>query len=76
MIKLDVLGVRMQSAMAYAVAEIKRTTGESIDMDGAPLDDEPTFELSRSTHTLGCFQTGSPGQRERSESSNPRSWMT
>lgn len=27
LLKLDVLGVRMQSAMAYAVAEIRRTTG-------------------------------------------------
>jgi error-prone DNA polymerase len=64
MIKLDVLGVRMQSAMAYAVAEIRRTTGEEIDLEAAPLDDEPTFELIRSTYTLGCFQIESPGQRE------------
>ncbi|WP_081737024.1 DNA polymerase III subunit alpha [Arthrobacter sp. MA-N2] len=64
MIKLDVLGVRMQSAMAYAVAEIRRTTGETIDLEAVPLDDEPTFELIRSTHTLGCFQIESPGQRE------------
>ena len=28
MIKLDVLGVRMQSAMAHALAEIERTTAE------------------------------------------------
>ena len=26
-----------------------------------PLDDEATFELIRSTHTLGCFQIESPG---------------
>ncbi|MGO4384280.1 DNA polymerase III subunit alpha [Specibacter sp. RAF43] len=64
LIKLDVLGVRMQSAMAYAVAEVRRTTGEDIDLDAVPLDDEPTFELIRSTHTLGCFQIESPGQRE------------
>src|SRR4029079_6833653 len=29
-----------------------------------PFDDEPTFELIRSTRTLGCFQIESPGQRE------------
>ena len=29
-----------------------------------PLDDEATFRLIRTTHTLGCFQIESPGQRE------------
>lgn len=64
LIKLDVLGVRMQSAMAYAITEIQRTTGKAVDLEAVPLDDEPTFELIRSTQTLGCFQIESPGQRE------------
>ncbi|HKU12508.1 MAG TPA: DNA polymerase III subunit alpha [Sinomonas sp.] len=64
MLKLDVLGVRMQSSMAFAVREIERIDGTSVDLDAVPLDDEPTFELIRSTHTLGCFQIESPGQRE------------
>lgn len=84
LIKLDVLGVRMQSAIAYTLEEIARlhpskeqaaragghaddsyidATGV-IDLARVPLDDEPTFELIRSTHTLGCFQIESPGQRE------------
>jgi error-prone DNA polymerase len=90
MLKLDVLGVRMQSAMAFAVREVIRLhpskkevvaagnhgpgpqgTGPDyiadnghIDLNAVPLDDEATFELIRSTHTLGCFQIESPGQRE------------
>ena len=67
LLKLDVLGIRMQSAMAYAVGEIARTTGESVDLDDrsqVPLDDEATFAMIRTTHTLGCFQIESPGQRE------------
>ncbi|GAB5079000.1 DNA polymerase III subunit alpha [Arthrobacter sp. AD-310] len=90
MLKLDVLGVRMQSAMAFAVREIIRihpgrdevvTAGNHapgpdgsgpdyiadnglIDLNAVPLDDEATYELIRSTHTLGCFQIESPGQRE------------
>ena len=32
-IKLDVLGVRMQSAMAHTLTEISRTTGERVDID-------------------------------------------
>ncbi len=90
MLKLDVLGVRMQSAITYALEEITRIHPDAasvakagghragvpgqipdyigptgaIDLALVPLDDEPTFELIRSTHTLGCFQIESPGQRE------------
>ncbi|KAD3720606.1 DNA polymerase III subunit alpha [Arthrobacter yangruifuii] len=90
MLKLDVLGVRMQSAMAFAVREVVRVHSSRedviaagrhragpqtpdpefieadgrINLDAVPFDDEPTYELIRSTHTLGCFQIESPGQRE------------
>jgi error-prone DNA polymerase len=64
LIKLDVLGVRMQSAMAYTVAEVERTRGERVDIDAVGCADEPTFEMIRSARTLGCFQIESPGQRE------------
>src|SRR5690606_23836205 len=67
LLKLDVLGIRMQSAMAHAVAEIERTTGERIDLDDqeqVPFDDEATYAMIRTTRTLGCFQIESPGQRE------------
>jgi len=64
LIKLDILGVRMQSAMAHAVTEHRRLTGETIDLDRVPLDDPATFELIRSTRTLGIFQLESPGQME------------
>jgi error-prone DNA polymerase len=63
-LKLDVLGVRMLSSMRHALDEIARTTGEKVDLERIPLDDEPTFELIRSSDTLGCFQIESPGQRE------------
>ena len=67
LLKLDILGIRMQSAMAHAVDEVRRVDGESIDLDDrtqVPLDDETTFRMIRTTHTLGCFQIESPGQRE------------
>ncbi|MDP4014829.1 MAG: DNA polymerase III subunit alpha [Candidatus Nanopelagicales bacterium] len=72
-LKLDVLGIRMQSAMAHSVNEIARIGGGApggadtrrrIDIDAIPRDDETTFELIRSARTLGCFQIESPGQRE------------
>ncbi|MCU1592630.1 MAG: polymerase subunit alpha [Frankiales bacterium] len=64
LLKLDLLGIRMQSAMAYAQAEVLRVDGETIDVDTVPRDDERTFELIQSTKTLGVFQIESPGQRE------------
>jgi error-prone DNA polymerase len=64
LLKLDVLGIRMQSAMAHAVDEVARVDGEAVDIDTVPRDDPRTFELIQSTRTLGCFQIESPGQRE------------
>ena len=64
LLKLDILGVRMQSTIAHAVHEIKRVEEIDLDIDAVPLDDEPTYNLIQSTHTLGIFQVESPGQRE------------
>src|SRR6476619_5645834 len=64
LLKLDLLGIRMQSAIAHAIGEVARVDGETVDIDAVPRDDEPTFELIRSTRTLGMFQIESPGQRE------------
>jgi error-prone DNA polymerase len=71
-IKLDVLGVRMQSAMAHTLAEIERTTAERIDIDAMPRDDEPTYAMIGRSDTLGCFQIESPGQRELVKKMAPR----
>ncbi len=62
LLKLDVLGVRMQSAMAHAVTEIRRTTGRQIDLDNpdhVPLDDQFAFALIQDSDTVGMFQLDS-----------------
>ncbi|PCG84781.1 DNA polymerase III subunit alpha [Streptomyces sp. WZ.A104] len=64
LLKLDVLGVRMQSAMAHAVAELKRASGTDVDLDAVPPGDPETYRLIRTAETLGCFQIESPGQRD------------
>ncbi|WP_148614681.1 DNA polymerase III subunit alpha [Nocardioides rubriscoriae] len=67
LLKLDVLGIRMQSAMAHAVAEVRRVDGVELDLDDeaqVPFDDPATYSLISSAHTLGVFQIESPGQRE------------
>ncbi len=67
LLKLDVLGIRMQSSMAHALAEIERVDGRRIDLEDeaqVPLDDPATFAMISSSKTLGVFQIESPGQRE------------
>ncbi len=64
LLKLDVLGIRMQSAMQHAIGEVERVDGVRVDVDAVPRDDPGTFALVQSTKTLGCFQIESPGQRE------------
>ena len=73
-LKLDVLGVRMLSAMRHGLDEIARTEHEKVDLDEIPKDDEPTFELIRASDTLGCFQIESPGQRELLQKLQPTRW--
>ncbi len=67
LLKLDVLGIRMQSSMAHAVHEIERIEGHHIDLDDevqVPFDDPTTYSMISSAKTLGVFQIESPGQRE------------
>lgn len=67
LLKLDILGVRMQSAMAHALSEIHRTDapGPAPDLDAlAPFDDAQVYEMIAHRATVGCFQIESPGQRE------------
>src|SRR5437763_316894 len=53
LLKLDLLGIRMQSSIAHALEEIDRVDGERIDIDAVPRDDPETFRLIQSTRTLG-----------------------
>ncbi|MEV4800651.1 DNA polymerase III subunit alpha [Nonomuraea sp. NPDC049421] len=83
LLKLDVLGVRMQSALAYALSEVKRVDGievkldtqhgdEQPDVQYVPHDDQETYDMICASRTLGCFQIESPGQRELVAKLEPR----
>ncbi len=71
-LKLDVLGIRMQSAMAHAITEIRRVDEVDVDLENLPFDDQDTFDLIGKAKTLGCFQIESPGQRELIGKFGPR----
>ena len=67
LLKLDVLGIRMQSSMAHAVELIRGTTGVEVDLDDQQqvrFADDDTYRMISAAKTLGVFQIESPGQRE------------
>ena len=67
LLKLDVLGIRMQSSMAHAVELIRGTTGVEVDLDDQQqvrFTDDDTYRMISAAKTLGVFQIESPGQRE------------
>jgi error-prone DNA polymerase len=74
LVKLDVLGVRMLSAMAHARDEIARERGAAPDLDAVTHDDEVAYKLMRTSRTIGCFQIESPGQRDLLARLQPQSF--
>ncbi|MFP5416679.1 MAG: OB-fold nucleic acid binding domain-containing protein, partial [Actinomycetes bacterium] len=75
LLKLDILGIRMQSSMAHALDEIERVEGTRIDLEAlAPFEDVDTYAMISRTETIGCFQIESPGQRELVGKFGPRTF--
>lgn len=63
LVKTDILSLRMLGALSEAEDLIKmRNPG--FDASAIPLDDSETYELLRSTRSVGCFQLESPGMRQ------------
>ena len=70
--KLDLLGLRMHSALFEAGELASSRTGEEIDPYNLPLDDKETYALIRSGNNAGMFQLESPGQLHLSRRLKPR----
>jgi len=79
LLKLDVLGVRMKSAMAHAVAEIRRTTGRQLDLDSPAHVDlaDPTPPTSSAAATCWAASRSSrPASRTSSPACSPATCRT
>ena len=70
--KLDLLGLRMHSALSEAGELASKRTGEKIDPYDLPPDDKETYALIRSGNNAGMFQLESPGQLHLSRRLKPR----
>jgi error-prone DNA polymerase len=70
--KLDLLGLRMHTAL-HAAGEIATArTGRKVDPYNPPPDDRETYALIRTGRNAGMFQLESPGQMHLSRHLEPR----
>jgi error-prone DNA polymerase len=72
MLKIDLLGLGMLSAVERCVAELERTRGERLDLSRLELDDPQTFEAIRAAETTGVFQIESRAQMQMLPRTQPR----
>jgi DNA polymerase III subunit alpha len=71
LLKIDFLGLITLDIIEDAVRMIAETTGERIDVERIPLNDEPTFALFREGKTGCVFQFDSGGMRDLLRKARP-----
>ena len=72
LLKMDFLGLSTLTLIFDAIAEIKRTTGDVLDIDTVPLDDAKTYQIFQDGQTYGIFQFESSGMREILRKAKPQ----
>lgn len=63
LLKMDLLGLRTLTVLGEAVRLVKESTGEEINIDEIPLDDDRTYEMLCRGEGVGVFQLESSGMR-------------
>ena len=64
LIKMDFLGLKTLSELKEACKVIRQTTGDVVDLDNIPIDDELTYQLYQRGQTVGTFQFESAGMQK------------
>jgi len=72
LLKMDFLGLSTLTLICDAIAEIKRTTGQVLDIDAIPLDDPKTYQIFQDGQTYGVFQFESSGMRDILRKAKPQ----
>jgi error-prone DNA polymerase len=72
LLKIDLLGLGMLSAIERCVDEVERTRGEPLDLSRIPLDDPKTYESIRAAETTGVFQIESRAQMQMLPRTRPQ----
>ncbi len=74
LIKFDLLGLRMLSAIEDAVTIVEAQTGERPDLDRLPRDDPAVYEMLCRGQTVGVFQVESRAQASLISRFQPRTF--
>jgi DNA polymerase-3 subunit alpha len=72
LLKMDFLGLSTLTLIFDCIEEIKRTTGETLDIDNVALDDAKTYQIFQDGATFGIFQFESSGMRDILRKSKPQ----
>jgi error-prone DNA polymerase len=64
LIKVDLLGLRMLSAISEALEIIHQTAGEQVDLDRLSFDDPAVYDMIARADTIGVFQVESRAQAQ------------
>lgn len=71
LLKMDLLGLRNLTVITDTLELIKKDTGDSLDLDKIPLNDQKTFEVFQQGRTNGVFQFESYGMKEQLRNFKP-----
>ena len=63
LLKMDFLGLRNLTIIENAIRIIKKTTGDEIEVEKIPLEDQQTLDLLQKGDTTGIFQLESSGMK-------------
>jgi error-prone DNA polymerase len=72
LIKIDLLGLRMLSAIQETCEHIEAATGRAPDLTRLTYDDEAIYHRIRQADTIGCFQIESRAQAQMLPALKPR----
>ena len=75
LLKMDLLGLRNLTVIKDSVEIIKKCTGETLNLEKIPLDDEKTFDLFKTGNTDGVFQFESPGMKDLLRKYRPENFL-
>ena len=64
LIKFDFLGLKTLTVIKHALRLVEESTGNRINIDNIPLDDEKTLKLCQEGKTTGVFQLESGGMKD------------
>ncbi len=71
LLKMDFLGLKTLTLIKDTVKLVKYRTGEELDPDKFPIDDDKTYELFQRGETVGIFQYESAGMQKHMKDLKP-----